>query len=251
MRNKILIPIKNSFCELLAPLIGKPALVSSLILMATYASLDCPSYAFPLMLLVALTNHFFTRSLQIVVLTSLFAGILSYNYANENFPFFSNKDENFAQKQNLVEPPAKACGIVEAIIPRAKGNAFVIKSKKGELTYRVRITDKGKTKNFRFEKRQSGKKQVEKIRSRNIPHLLNYQVDNFLVTENSSRKETPAEDKSPMVLRIHEKVRNIFFGTAKVGVVMSKEKERKGPAENALQYYTEHMRELLQENGLC
>lgn len=61
--------------------------------------------------------------------------------------------------------------------------------------------------------------------------------------------DTPAGIKTQLLTSIP--TRNIFFGTAKVGVVMSKEKERKGPAENALQYYTEHMRELLQENGLC
>lgn len=41
-----------------------------------------------------------------------------------------------------------------------------------------------------------------------------------------------------------------LFGAVKVGVVMSKEKERKGPAEEALQFYTKYMRELLENEGL-
>ncbi len=44
---------------------------------------------------------------------------------------------------------------------------------------------------------------------------------------------------------------NIFFGAGKIGIVMSKEKERKGPAENALQFYTAYMKELLEKAGLC
>ena len=42
---------------------------------------------------------------------------------------------------------------------------------------------------------------------------------------------------------------NVFFGALKIGLVTSKEKERKGPAEKVLQYYTEYMKELLEKAG--
>lgn len=42
---------------------------------------------------------------------------------------------------------------------------------------------------------------------------------------------------------------NTFFGALKIGLVTSKEKERKGPAEDVLQYYTEYMKELLEKSG--
>lgn len=42
---------------------------------------------------------------------------------------------------------------------------------------------------------------------------------------------------------------NDFFSALKVGLVTSKEKERKGPAEEVLQYYTEYMKELLEKAG--
>ena len=42
---------------------------------------------------------------------------------------------------------------------------------------------------------------------------------------------------------------NAFFGALKIGLVTSKEKERKGPAEEVLQYYTEYMKELLEKAG--
>lgn len=45
--------------------------------------------------------------------------------------------------------------------------------------------------------------------------------------------------------------RNIFFGAEKINAVMSREKERKGPAEKALQFYTAYMKELLEKAGLC
>ncbi len=42
---------------------------------------------------------------------------------------------------------------------------------------------------------------------------------------------------------------NFFFGAWKIGTVMSVEKERKGPAEEALQKYAAYLRGLLSESG--
>ena len=61
--------------------------------------------------------------------------------------------------------------------------------------------------------------------------------------------DTPAGVRSQLVTSIP--TRNLFFGAAKTGLVLSKEDERKGPAENALQFYSAYMRELLGNAGLC
>lgn len=42
---------------------------------------------------------------------------------------------------------------------------------------------------------------------------------------------------------------NIFFGIWKISKTMSYEQERKGPAEEVLQKYTEYMKKLLSEKG--
>ena len=54
---------------------------------------------------------------------------------------------------------------------------------------------------------------------------------------------TPEGAKQDLIRSIHS--HNVFFGAWKVGTTMSMEAERKGPAEEALQYYAAHMREIL------
>lgn len=44
---------------------------------------------------------------------------------------------------------------------------------------------------------------------------------------------------------------NAFFGALKIELVTTKEKERKGPAEEVLQFYTGYMKELLEKAGLA
>lgn len=44
--------------------------------------------------------------------------------------------------------------------------------------------------------------------------------------------------------------RNAIFSAWQIGKTISQEKERKGPAEDALQKYTEYMKKLLSESGL-
>ncbi|MCQ2401816.1 MAG: hypothetical protein MJ059_07845 [Lachnospiraceae bacterium] len=61
--------------------------------------------------------------------------------------------------------------------------------------------------------------------------------------------DTPEGIKGQIITSLP--TRNIFFGAAQVGLIMSKEDERKGPAENALQFYTAYMKELLEKEGLC
>lgn len=45
--------------------------------------------------------------------------------------------------------------------------------------------------------------------------------------------------------------RNIFFGATQIKMVKNREEERKGPAEEILQFYTAYMKELLAAKGLC
>lgn len=44
---------------------------------------------------------------------------------------------------------------------------------------------------------------------------------------------------------------NVLFGIEKIKRINTKEKERKGPAEEALLFYTKYMRELLKQHSLC
>ena len=59
--------------------------------------------------------------------------------------------------------------------------------------------------------------------------------------------DTPESVKTEIIESIPSN--NVFFGALKIGLVTSKEKERKGPAEEVLQYYTEYMKELLEKAG--
>lgn len=134
---------KKTIIDLLSPIIGKPALASALVLMGTYASFDEPTFAPALMLIIGVANHFFPRGGQWVIFLSLAAGILSYDIANDPTWF---KDELSSKKATFevgsAAPPAKACGIVEAVNARANGNAFILKIGEGNRGYRVRITNK-------------------------------------------------------------------------------------------------------------
>lgn len=59
--------------------------------------------------------------------------------------------------------------------------------------------------------------------------------------------DTPEGVKTEIIESIPSS--NVFFGALQIGLVASKEKERKGPAEEILQYYTEYMKELLEKAG--
>lgn len=59
--------------------------------------------------------------------------------------------------------------------------------------------------------------------------------------------DTPEGVKTEIIESL--KSDSAVFGALQVGLVMTKEKERKGPAEEALQFYTEYMKELLEKEG--
>jgi len=113
------------------PLMGKPALLSSLILALTIASIQEPSYAPVLLLGIAILTHFFSRRLQWAILITMAAGILSQE-------FFSNVEDT------TPRIPVEACGTVEATQPRTNGYAILVNIPEDSVTksYRVRLTEK-------------------------------------------------------------------------------------------------------------
>ena len=133
---------KKAFNDLLAPIVGKPALMSALVLMGTYASFDFPAYAPALLLTLAVANHFFPHSRQWVVFLSLAAGILSYDIANNgSWQIFSITKKVSVYEPGESAPPEDGCGRVESVIRRAKGNAYIVKVWDGNGFYRVRIAE--------------------------------------------------------------------------------------------------------------
>ena len=134
---------RKAFLDLLSPIVGKPALTCALVLMGTYASFDFPAYAPALMITLAIANHFFPHSRQWVVFLSLAAGIVSYDFAHspawQIYPL-TNKSSAYEPGESI--PPKDGCGRVESVIRRAKGNAYIIKTRNGNTTYRVRIAER-------------------------------------------------------------------------------------------------------------
>ncbi|WP_290744418.1 DNA internalization-related competence protein ComEC/Rec2 [Fibrobacter sp. UBA4309] len=115
--------------ELIAPLTGKPALACTIFLLATYASLDCPEYAVFLLTFSFLAIRMFPRSIQIAILAIMTIGLASHEIAARQV------------RHGEQEPPTHNCGVVEAVIPRPSGTAFLIKNTDSRQS-RVRITEK-------------------------------------------------------------------------------------------------------------
>lgn len=61
--------------------------------------------------------------------------------------------------------------------------------------------------------------------------------------------DTPKGLEQDILRSVHS--HNIFFGAWKISATMSMEDERKGPAEDTLQKYTAHMKELLRGAGFA
>ena len=145
IKEKIIIASK----DLIAPLDGKPALVSALALAATIAALDEPKFAIFLLGGVFLLTHFFRRHLQWVIFITMALGIIAHEgilgvggYSTESSPLVS--------KSKAIS--SSGCGIIETRLPRPKGTAFIVNvSSSAEETaresarsgyYKVRLTEK-------------------------------------------------------------------------------------------------------------
>ena len=122
---------REELLQLLTPLTGKPALLSAIVVMALFASLDNPAFAAVLLFPIALGTHFFSRSLQWIVLASLTAAVACH--------------EGFKADLGTLPiiPQAVNCGTVESIQQKASGKAVIIHTQQaGAKNYRIRLTEK-------------------------------------------------------------------------------------------------------------
>ena len=171
MNKNIKEKIFKAFKELIAPLDGKPALVSAIILTATLASLDMPNFAIFLLGMVFLLTHSFRRHLQWVIFISMAVGIV----VHEGIPSFgmlwgdeksvrecTGESARECVEKNVGDCDGKCvkisnsgCGIVETRLPRPKGTAFIINVSQEKIKntansfeaardvhYKVRLTEK-------------------------------------------------------------------------------------------------------------
>ena len=125
--------LTNDLALLLEPLMGKPALVSAIVVVATFASLDSPAFACAMLLPVLLATHFFRRELQWIVFISLAVAIVCHQF-----------QEKYQAEPATVQDDS-GCGIVESTQQKSSGNAIIIHTTQAERQvkdYRVRLTEK-------------------------------------------------------------------------------------------------------------
>ena len=111
---KILTDLNN----LLTPLMGKPALMSAIVMTVVFAGLDEPLYACFLWPVLCLVTHVFKRSLQWVVLTSIVVAFVCHEYA------VHKNESDLPATGAFIE----ACGIVETTQLKKSGMAIVIRT---------------------------------------------------------------------------------------------------------------------------
>ncbi len=124
--------------DLVKPLSGKPALLSVIILSATFASLDAPNFAYSLLIPIIIINHVLSRYLQWVVFLSLSIGIICH----EATPFWFNTTRPHTQQD--ISLPNSGCGTIESTQIKPNGTVVIIKvsPEKNDNPYRVRLTEK-------------------------------------------------------------------------------------------------------------
>ncbi len=137
MKSRKKYKILTDLYNLLTPLMGKPALLSAVVMTIVFAGLDEPLYACFLWPVLCLVTHVFKKSLQWVVLVSIVVAFVCHEYS-------VRKNVN-----DLPEAGAftEACGLVETTQSKKSGMAIVIQTKQtvaGEplSPYRVRLTEK-------------------------------------------------------------------------------------------------------------
>ena len=153
MKKNIKEKIFITFRDLLAPLNGKPALVSATATVITLVSIDKPEYAFFLLGALLFSTHLFRKRIQWVIFISIAAGIV----AHEGIPgiFELSNEQSVSNKRPVLTERSyegnSGCGKVESRLPRPKGTAFIVKVSKnaGETVrknargeYKVRLTEK-------------------------------------------------------------------------------------------------------------
>lgn len=115
--------------QLLEPLTGKPALISSIIVATTFASLDCPKFAPLLLLPIPVALHYFPRALQWVLFVSLAAAIACHEWIRV--------DRSPAAAE-------KACGTVESVQTKPSGTVVIVRASQAKAAepFRARLTEK-------------------------------------------------------------------------------------------------------------
>ena len=121
----------SDLLKLLAPLMGKPALMSALVAITVFASIDCPAFAPAILASVAIATHFFNRPLQWVVFLSIAVAVICHETKSSEKSF-----------DDVSE--TKSCGIVESSQPKPSGMAVIVRvsSPNVQAPYRVRISEK-------------------------------------------------------------------------------------------------------------
>ena len=114
--------------------------------MVTIAAMEKPLYGAILLILLLALVHTFGRFLQKVILVALLAGtasILVSEWTHSGIETSARSVAEVASKEG--------CGIVEAVLPRSNGTAFIVKAtisdgngyrKNGAGMVRVRLTEK-------------------------------------------------------------------------------------------------------------
>ena len=96
----------------LAPLMGKPALLSSIVVVAVFVSLDIPAYALFFLPVLGVLVHYGKRRFQWLVLVSLAVAILCHGWGGERI-----------ERGAL---PEEACGWVESVQQKKNGVVVVV-----------------------------------------------------------------------------------------------------------------------------
>jgi competence protein ComEC len=145
MKKNIKEKIFNAYRGLVAPLDGKPALVSALTLVATIAALDEHKYAVFLLGGVFLLTHFFRRHLQWVIFITMAAGIVVHE-GILGIGGYNMEKPQIAHENGSISN--SGCGKIESRLPRPKGTAFIVNVSENddenasEVHYKVRLTEK-------------------------------------------------------------------------------------------------------------
>ena len=99
MKKNIKEKIFITYKDLLAPLNGKPALVSAIATVITLVSIDKPEYAVFLLGALLFSTHLFRKRIQWVIFVSMAAGII----AHEGIPgIFELSNEQFVSNKRPV-----------------------------------------------------------------------------------------------------------------------------------------------------
>ena len=127
----------NSFPELVTSFAGKPAFWAAMVLIATLAALDNPYYAPFLLIPLGCITLVLEKFLQRIALVFLLVGVACHLICSST-----------KAPSAVFVPGERACGIVESVLPRNNGMAFIVQVKSEKSgggiseTYRVRLTEK-------------------------------------------------------------------------------------------------------------